>query len=179
MKAYVGCTEVIELSSGTAVRITLERDDCIGAPWKEYDFHGEVSDWVRRDKRPGELVLSEDRGSKRYYDFAGTVAVARRDGWDAAPYGGTKGERAHRAAMADYERLRAWCNDDWCYAVAHVELLRDGKSVADEYLGGIESDYATDSVREMIDQILADDTHETGEVAYWAARGVVTVEVSL
>ena len=48
-KLYVGCTEVIELSSGTAVRITLERDDCTGEPRKEYDCYGEVAYWAARD----------------------------------------------------------------------------------------------------------------------------------
>jgi hypothetical protein len=91
-----------------------ERDDCTGAPWEEHDGHGIVSEWTRRDKRAGELVLAESGGVRRFYDFAATVRLARKDGWDAPPYRtGTARQRAARAALADFERLRAWCNDEW------------------------------------------------------------------
>ena len=79
--------------------------------------HGPVSEWTTRAKQLGERVLVEDRrGAKRYYDFAEAVRIAKRDGWDAPPLGeGTKGQRAARAAEADFNRLRGWCNGDWEY----------------------------------------------------------------
>lgn len=63
----------------------LESDDSGESPWDSCDGHGDVSDWTRRDKAPGELVLNDDRGAKRFYDFAGACRIARRDGWGSLP----------------------------------------------------------------------------------------------
>lgn len=126
------------------------RDDANEAPWMREDGHGEVSDWTSRAKRPGELILNSDRDSKRYYDFAGTVAIARKDwglsaddqaAWvakaaksrnkwrdgkahpieprdTAKPM--TRGEMGAEAARRDFERLNAWCRDDWYYVGVSV-----------------------------------------------------------
>ncbi len=94
-------------------------DDHMGAPWVEHDGHGSVSDWTRRDKAPGELLLVDDRGDRRYYDFAEACRIALRDGWDSDPLntGGreTPRQQAAKAARADYEYLRGWCEDRWCW----------------------------------------------------------------
>lgn len=118
-------------------------DDCHETPWEWADGHGPVSEWTRRDKHPGELVLCEDHGSKRYYDFKAAMEMAKADGWNAWPYkveGETAGQRAYKAVMADYEYLRQWCNDEWSYIVLHVVLLdEDGDETEyEDYLGGIE-----------------------------------------
>lgn len=78
-------TGVVVTHRGRTFRVEAERDDDMGPPWEENDGHGEVSDWTTRDKGPGELVLSADRFSKRYYDFAGACRIARRDGWGFLP----------------------------------------------------------------------------------------------
>jgi hypothetical protein len=121
-----------------------EDDFDYGAPWEECDGHGPVSDWTTRAKAPGEMILCEDRGRRRLYDFAGAVKIARRDGWDAKPYGGKPGEKAHRAAMADFDYLRRWCNDQWRYVGVIVAPvcsccgeISEGESVS---VWGIESD---------------------------------------
>jgi hypothetical protein len=105
--------------NGVTYAAKLERDEYHGAPWDEECGHGDVTGWERREKAPGEMVLCEDRHAKRFYDFAGAVKRAKAEGWNAAPFyppgEETKGQRAHKAALADYNRLRAWCNDDWCY----------------------------------------------------------------
>ena len=59
----------------------LHTDDCGDAPWKRSDGHGPVTDWLRRDKQPGEWLLSEDGGSKRFYDAAAALRMAKCDGW--------------------------------------------------------------------------------------------------
>ena len=71
--------------AGKPFAFKIERDDSMGPPWEEHDGHGDVSEWTSRGKAPGELVLSEDRGSFRYYDFAGACKIARRDGWGFLP----------------------------------------------------------------------------------------------
>lgn len=183
---------------GVAYVATIESDDTHGAPWKEEDGHGDVSEWTTRDKLPGELVLSEDGRSKRFYDFAGACKIARRDGWGFLPEpvrverragGGFTGAalptyrsgafsivsdcpnlayselyRMHRetmtprayaagAAMADYDRLRRWCADQWCYIGVVVRRAGDCECCGEtESLWGIESD-AGEYVREVATEL--------------------------
>ena len=142
---------------GLTFRVNFEPDSDAGEPWSREDGHGEVSDWTSRDKQPGERILCSDRGRKRYYDFAGAVKLARKDGWDAPPYGGKPGERAARAANADFERMQAWCNDQWSYVGVVVTLLdTDGDPTREtESLWGVESDgdYSSECARELAGEI--------------------------
>ena len=100
-------------------------DHDAGPPWED-DGHGPVSEWTSQAKRPGEMILSTDRGARRYYDFQAAVVAARAEGWNTPPYEfASPGERAHAAAMADYEYLRRWCDDQWHYCGIIVTLLDD------------------------------------------------------
>jgi hypothetical protein len=145
---------------GFTITARLEHDPDAGKPWKNCDAYGPVSDWTSRDKKPGERVLCSDRNSRRYYDWAEAIAIAKRDGWDAPPYGeGTAGQRAERAVQADFERLRAWCNDEWYYVAVVLSVSRNG-IMLDRYaasLCGIESDsgeYLTEVANELADEAL-------------------------
>lgn len=135
-------------------------DNTMGPPWLEHDGHGPVTDWVTRHKAPGEMVLSEDRGRSRFYDFAEACRIALRDGWDSPPFGqGTPRQRAARAALADFHRLRAWCNDEWHWVgveVAPVDAHGPDwrRSVS---LWGIESDadeYLAEVARDLVSEVL-------------------------
>lgn len=65
---------------------TIHSDSDRGAPWDNDCGHGPVmAGWEGRDKRPGELILSEDYGRKRFYDFKEACKIARRDGWGFLP----------------------------------------------------------------------------------------------
>lgn len=131
---------------GYTFKVEVTPDNFI--PWEQFDDTGPVSDWTRRDKRPGEWVLCEDRHNRQYYDFAEAVKKAKREGWDAPPYSvGTAGERAVRAVIADFERLRRWCNDQWVYVCLHVTLLDEfgDETEYDDALGGVEYDYSNNS----------------------------------
>ena len=66
--------------------VAIVDDDQNNPPWENEDGHGPVSDWTRRDKRPGEIELNSDHGSKRYYDFQEACKIARRDGWGFMPH---------------------------------------------------------------------------------------------
>lgn len=146
---------------GRTFKFETRHDEGHEAPWDWADGHGPVSEWTARDKRPGERLLHSDRRSHRYYDFQEAVKIARRDGWDAAPLGeGTAGQRAARAAEADFEYLRRWCNDQWSYVGVVVTLLDSDDEETDETesLWGIESDareYLEETARELADEICA------------------------
>ncbi len=160
------CYTRIELADGIYAKIDFLPDSSHGAPWEECDGHGPVSEWTTRDNRPGERVLSSDRRSKRYYDFAEAVKIAKRDGWDALPYKtGTKGQQAVRAVEADFQSLSEWCNDQWSYVGVCVSLHHeDGKEIASDSLWGVESrgDYSREVAAEIL-SILASDYAERTE----------------
>jgi hypothetical protein len=146
------------------IRVTFPPDQDHGAPWEEHDGHGIVSEWTTRDKAAGERVLCVDRHSRRYYDVAGTLKIARADSW-GAPGGRRPGEtrRAElaRAVEADYEYLRGWCTDQWSY-VGVVVTWVDSDGGHDlgltESLWGVESSeesYLEEGARELADELLA------------------------
>ena len=142
-------------------KVAMPYDDYPQEPWSEEDGHGPVTDWTTRAKRPSEMVLIKDNHHRRYYDFAAAVKLARKDGWDTEPYNqGTKGERAARAAYADYNRLRRFCAGDWGYIGVVVALLDDNGDETDETesLWGVESDcgdYMEEVAHELAREILA------------------------
>lgn len=157
---FAGPGDEIETKVGKlTVKARIEYDEDMGPPWKEHDGHGPVSEWTSRSKRPGERVLCGDF-HVRFYDVQEAIKIARRDGWDAEPFGtGTAGERAARAVEADYQRLRAWCYGDWRY-VGVVLSVSKGGIVLDNYaasLWGIESDsgeYLTEVANELLPEAL-------------------------
>lgn len=156
-------TDTIEVAiDGRMLTFAVEYrpDQDAGAPWENSEGHGPVSDWVRRDKLPGELVLNEDRGFRRYYYFAEACRIARREGWDTPPYKDdrlTARQRAARAARADYEFLRQWCDDEWQYVGVIVTLLDDegAPSEVTDSLWGVETynDYHRDQARELAENL--------------------------
>lgn len=153
---------IIEVQ-GMNFKVSITHDDFVGPPWKEYDGHGPVSDWERREKGPHERVLCENSGCKLFYDFQSAVKQARREGWNTAPYvWKTKGEQAHHAALADFEYLRRWCSGQWEYVSLGVSLLDDDDQDMGEteYLGGVEYDpndtaYVAEMAEELAQQIIS------------------------
>jgi hypothetical protein len=101
--AYPG-QEIETEFNGIRFVAKLHRDDDSQAPWEESEGHGPVSDWTRRAKRPGEVIVSMDGGSYRYYDLQEACRLARQDGWGAPFYSCREETGAH-----GLRRLRA----DW------------------------------------------------------------------
>lgn len=149
--------ETIE-HNGWTIRIEVPYDEHMGPPWEEHDGHGIVSEWTRRAKAPGEMVLAEDHGSYRYYDFAESVKLARKDGWGPSDKdsGKTPGERAHLAALEDYRRLKAWCNDQWTWVGVVVTATAPDGAQSQDSLWGIESDgdYWRDIAAELANSLM-------------------------
>jgi hypothetical protein len=143
---------------GLEFRVTFPYDADHGAPWEEHDGHGVVSDWTTRDKAPGERILIEDHGSRRYYDIQASLAIAIKDGRDAKPYKtGTKRQQAARAVDADYAYLRAWCHDEWHYCGVVVTRTDTGEA---QSLWGIEDSetaYLTEVAYELAEDLIDDD----------------------
>lgn len=141
---------------GFTITARLEYDHDTPAPWIDCEGHGPVSDWRRRDyaghhaKKPGELLLADDggnayRGSALFYDYAEACRIARAQGWNTPPYevpGETPRQRAARAARADFERLKAWCDQEWYYGGVVLSVSRNGIMLDDSAasLWGVESD---------------------------------------
>lgn len=162
---YIGDTLIAE-QDGFTLTATVHYDDTgCGAPWDGDDGHGPVSDWTSRDKAPGEIVLSTGRRSKRFYDFSEACRIARRDGWacaDGRRDGETARQYAARAAMEDFKRLKAWCDDEWHYVGVAVTVSRNDIQLTHDYshaLWGIESDsgdYLTEVANDLAPEALSE-----------------------
>jgi hypothetical protein len=169
---------------GHRFRYRCEIDEDMQEPWKEHDGHGIISDWTTRGKAPGERILATDHRSYRYYDFAGTLKLAKRDGWgvrrpdatgntpaDYLPLPGeSKRTYVARAVEADFERMRDWCEDRWHWCYISVTLLDEhGEETKErESLGGIDGDdqdaYLTATAYELAEEIIARIEVETPDV---------------
>lgn len=179
----------VELPGGLYAKVKTPYDEDIGPPWKEHDGHGPVTDWLSREKHPGERVLHSDRCSRRYYDFAEAMVIAKRDGWglgkdDLAELERKLGRKPTRkqiieaAVERDYEYLRGWCNDEWHWIGVIVTLYdADGKKLGSDSLWGVDdaTDYWQGVASCMTENLLEAHEHEMGESAYWAARDVQTI----
>ena len=100
--------ERITLDNGAVYRVKVEHDADMGYPWDECDGHGEIRTARKpynyseaTGKRPGEVVIHDDRHTLWLYDFAGAVQTARRDNWgcDACTPEMTRGQRAARDVL--------------------------------------------------------------------------------
>lgn len=168
-------TETIE-RDGMTFRVEHVADTDHGAPWENEDGHGPVS-YANRGafgyprKRPGELQLTSNHGSGGHvYDFAAACRIALRDGWGSswikerheqlgwAPP--TAKQVAAAAAREDYERLRAWCNDEWSYIGVVVTLLdiEGNETDATDSLWGVDDDgsYAATVASDCVDNIISE-----------------------
>ena len=142
---------------GLRFRVHVEADDDRDPPWETEDGHGPVRDSHAADKRPGERVLFKDRHTHWFYDWQAATKMARKDGWNVKPYDAPN--RIERAVQADFDRLRRWLNNDWCYVGVCVEVIDENDApLTEKYehaLWGIESDcddYIAEVARELADQ---------------------------
>lgn len=133
---------------GVTLEMETRPDQLTGPPWKEWDGHGPVSEWRSLGSQTiGERLLVQDRGSGCFYDYDAAVEAALRDDWDTAPFtaafpGEQPIRKAMRAAEADFEYLRGWCNDEWCWVGVVVTAHKAGIELGAAALWGIESEDA-------------------------------------
>lgn len=142
--------------NGFKFSVTTEHDPDTPPPWENCEGHGPVTDWVRRSKLPGELMLSYSGSSARYYNYKEACRIALRDKWGARgdTAGLTRYQIAALAALEDYEHLKAWCNNEWAYHLVIVTLLdADGNPTgACMAIGGVVDDFGT-YARDLADDI--------------------------
>jgi hypothetical protein len=126
--------------------------------WSYDDFGGNLTDWLWRDKGPGEVIICADRGFKfkRFYDFAAAVAKLKKEG--------CSGAEADSIAKSEVKRFRDWCNDRWHYMNASVTI--DGLEYTDS-LGGIKSDFADSAMDDLlVEAKSAIDEHQRNLVVF-------------
>jgi len=161
---------------GHTFRFQCKHDEDMQEPWKEHDGHGIISDWTHRDKRAGERVLVQDRygRAKQYYDIAATIQQATKDGWGISEKSEqeletrlgrkpTKREIIAESVEQDYQRMRAWCHDEWHWCGVVVTMIEDinGDAVEniDASVWGIDGDdqteYLTETAYELADECIA------------------------
>ncbi len=166
---YIGQTFDFE-HDAKQFRAFIEGDDDHTPPWDRECGHVDVTDWERRNKAPSEVIINEDRGSRRFVCIRDAIAKATREGWglgvesmkalaEKLARTPTKREVIAEAVRLDVERMRAWCNDEWGYVGVCVCLLdSEGSPVGDKYAAacwGIESD-SGDYLREVARDMAAD-----------------------
>jgi hypothetical protein len=172
-ESFTRYTETIETEPdafGRFFRATIVSDESGDTPWENSDVHGPVSEWRALDsKAPGERVLCRDRGRARFYDVAEASRIAR-NGWGCVKDGHvhrTPGEERACAIEQDFQRLRAWCNDEWWYVGVVISLWQtvDDEEAPTELadhlasLWGIESDsfdYLTETANELLSEARED-----------------------
>ncbi len=152
--------------NGRTYTLTTEHDGDAEPPWERGDGMGIVSDWTLDGKRPGERALLSSGLFRRYFDWTGTVAKAKSEGWgisaerlaswtERAGQAPTAGQIAEAATQQQFDWFRGWHNGDWSYQVLKLSTVIGGKSYS-YYLNGVEStegpgyeDYIYDMVSEL------------------------------
>lgn len=149
--------------NGHRFRVHFDYDDWSSAPWEDYDGHGPVrkENQPHRNgystKRPGERPLNRaDRNEYQfYYDWQEAMRIAKRDGWNTAPYDAPN--KALRAVQADFDYLSAWCNNEWQYVIVTVDLMNDnGETIESDSIGMVESwkDYDSEIAYQIADALI-------------------------
>jgi hypothetical protein len=166
--------------AGLRFAVAVERDDDSTPPWENEDGHGAISDWQRRErttdghvKAPYERILCDDGrnycSSVRVYDMRESMRIAKREGWGLGPdelaalakrlgRAPKTGDVLAESVERDYQRMRAWCNDEWFYVGVVVTLQDvDGNDTPEtESIWGIESDsedYLAEVAQELAQRI--------------------------
>jgi hypothetical protein len=179
--AYMATIEKTQNNVTFVFDVTTLCDDTMDAPWVEDEGHGIVSDWTKRPKEDGELVLNQDGASYyRYYDFKATCKKALDESWDCYPLNDgseTPKQQAAKAVISDFKRLKAWCDDEWEWVGVIVTLLDDeGKQTEiSDSLFGIESDsdnYLNEVTNNLVDDLM------TGYGTHWHAVKTTTYKMA-
>jgi hypothetical protein len=189
MKTYYD-GDIVE-RDGFRFRVNFPADTDHEAPWDDGDGRGIVSDWTSRDKHPGEVTLFTDRhGSKRYFDWSGTIAKAKLEGWGLgdekhaaleAKLGQppTRGQIIEASVRSEFDNFRKWLNDEWQYVgivITHIPAGDDEESAPNDYTHAVwgfddsDDSYLSDEVDGMIDSFVVELTEAKAKEEAAAAQ---------
>jgi hypothetical protein len=156
--------------------ISIEPDQDCPPPWENCDGHGAISMRAARSgefaeyawKKPYQIFLGATRSNGHpmhvFYDVQESIRVAKRDGWNTAPYAWkTKGEQADAAVRADVRYLAGYLSGKWEYSFITVHALDDSGDLLplSDSIGGVEYDetdssYALYEAEMLCRQIIAE-----------------------
>lgn len=156
--------------NGHTYTVETEYDLYNDPPWEQCDGYGVVSDWVYRNKRPGERVLAVDdhrSDCRRFYDVQATMRIARRDRWGLSQdelvalarrlkRKPTADDILSQAVANDFDFLRRWCNGEWHYVTVTVTDLDTGKYESTGGVEDIDDDTVWSVAKELADVLDAD-----------------------
>jgi len=142
-----------DAKSETEYLIEYHHDETLSTPWDEFNYYGNVSEWTKRGKHPGELVLAEDcSGYKLYYDFQGAIKKLRHERH-------AKGDDLVKIARQEFEYLRDWYDGEWYYmSIVVTPITEDGDELRSKSHGlwGIESNSSDDYIEEIIEGLITE-----------------------
>lgn len=177
--------KTVEKIGGYTVEFMHDAD--ADAPWENCEGHGTVRKSYnahsehRSDKKPGERPLNcPGRNEYQYYyDWQEAIQIAKRDGWNAAPFDAP--DRVRRAVQSDFDYLRGYLAEEWFY-VGVVVKDPDGETL--KALWGVETlrGYHLEVAQELVSQCIEDRRaawrcalKEARAKRYWECRDVETV----
>ena len=150
-----------------------KHDESGRRPWEDYSIYDDVvSNWVTRDKKPHERILTTVEKSKRFFNVKKYLNLAKS-------HGCTKKQAADQLETS-FKHLQDWCNDHWHYIGVCVTLLDDegDRTNTTESLWGVEDSdqaYIEKIARELAVGIAQVVDKEALERTYWANRDVITI----
>lgn len=150
-------TKIITVD-GLSYHVEHEHDMDADAPWTDAG-HGPVRETRSfymtgcPTKNAGELQL----GHYRLYNFADACRMARRENWGcwSPDTGMSRRQFAAEQARKDYQYLRDWVDDKWCYLGITVTLLdADGAKTDVQHslwrVGGDDPGYVEQVEQELV-----------------------------
>jgi hypothetical protein len=149
-----------ELSPEFEIQLECFYEDYAEVPWDFYESNGEVIVDRQYQEEPDNGNVEMWRGDRNQnsYRYAWQEAVrkTRKEFDEYRPKWGktARQDYALERVRSEFKLFRDFCRDDWAYIWIKVTLLWNGKEVAEESFGGIESSGWQSSAEELIGQMI-------------------------
>jgi hypothetical protein len=151
---------VPELAPEFEIKLECFYEDYAEVPWDFYESNGEVIVDRQYQEEPGNGNVEMWRGDRNQnsYRYAWQEAVrkTRKEFDEYRPKWGktARQDYALERVRSEFKLFRDFCRDDWAYIWIKATLLWNGKEVAEESFGGIESNDWKYSAEELIGQMI-------------------------
>lgn len=152
--------ETDALADGYQIKLECFYEDYADVPWDFYESYGEVIVDTRHQEVIGNgnvEMWHGDRGHFSYrYGWQEAVRKTRKEFDEYRPKWG-KTMRQDYALMrvrSELKWFKDFCRDEWSYIWIKGTLLFDGEEVAEESIGGIDSNDWKSCSEEVIEQLI-------------------------